>query len=240
MKRILVTGGLGFIGSAFLRRFVVERPNIAWLNVDAMTYCADPRRIDGIDKLPCYGARFVDISRWEDVARLVSWAPDTIVHFAAETHVDRSILDPEVFTRTNVVGTLNMPMVIERCLTRQPITIHGDGKNLRDWLHVEDHVSGIWTILERGKLGESHNIGGTEEVSNEDVVNEVCACVADTLDAHVDDFLALKTYVTDRPGNDRRYALDTTKLRALGWAPRRRFDEGVAEVVERAVRRWNR
>jgi dTDP-glucose 4,6-dehydratase len=327
VKRTLVTGGLGFIGSAFLRRFVVERPDIRWLNADAMTYCADPRRIDGIDALPHYEARYVDIAEWSSVEPLVAWRPNTIVHFAAETHVDRSIVDPAIFTRTNVVGTLNilrlarltearlhhvstdevfgdigpdeplfvessrynpsspyaaskagadhlvrawgrtyglpytishgsntygvdqlhrakaeklMPMAIERCLARRPITIHGDGKNMRDWLHVEDHVAGIWTALERGVIGESYNIGGTEEASNNAIVEMVIGHVARETTIPWDELWALRTYVGDRPGNDRRYALDTTKLRALGWAARRKLDEGVAGVVQRAVNRWNR
>lgn len=327
MKRVLVTGGLGFIGSAFLRRFVVERPDIRWLNADAMTYCADPRRIDGIDAMPHYEARYADIASWRYVEPLVAWRPDTIVHFAAETHVDRSILDPGVFTRTNVTGTLNilrlaretrarlhhvstdevfgdigpneppfveasrynpsspyaaskaasdhlvrawgrtydlpftishgsntygvdqlhraraeklMPMTIERCLTRRPITIHGDGKNVRDWLHVEDHIDGIWTVLERGTVGESYNIGGVEEVSNNDVVELVIQQVAEALHTPTSELLHLRKYVADRPGNDRRYALDTTKLRALGWKPRWQLAEGVADVARKAVNRWNR
>lgn len=327
MKRVLVTGGLGFIGSAFLCRFVVARPDIRWLNADAMTYCADPHRIADIDALPHYEARYVDIADWRMVEPLIAWRPDTIVHFAAETHVDRSILDPAVFTRTNVVGTLNilrlarsagarlhhvstdevfgdigptedpfveasrynpsspyaaskaasdhlvrswgrtyglpftishgsntygvdqlhrakaeklMPMVIERCLSRRPITIHGDGKNVRDWLHVEDHITGTWAVLERGVIGESYNIGGTEEVSNDEIVDRIIECVARELRVPRADLDRLRTYVTDRPGNDRRYALNTTKLRALGWKPEWRLDEGVADVVRKAVNRWNR
>lgn len=325
MRRVIVTGGLGFIGSAFLRRFVVERPDICWLNADAMTYCADPRRVVDIDTLSHYTMRCMDIAEWRLVEPLIVWRPDTIVHFAAETHVDRSILDPEIFVRANVVGTLNIlrlahttgarlhhvstdevfgdiglgeppfvevskynpsspyaaskaasdhlvrswgrtygltftishgsntygidqlhrakaekliPMVIECCLTRRPITIHGDGKNVRDWLHVEDHIAGIWTILAHGTIGESYNIGGTEEISNNEVVERVIDALARAATISQTDLLALRTYVEDRPGNDRRYALDTTKLRALGWTASRRFHEGVDEVVRRAVSRW--
>ncbi len=312
MKRILVTGGCGFIGSNFIRHVINKDYFIC--NLDDLTYAGNLENLSDIAGKKNY--RFVkgDIGDPKMVRKtLTDFHIDAIINFAAESHVDRSILGPEIFTRTNVLGaqvlldvsrelwsknsfsgnkfiqvstdevygslgrtgkfredtplsanspysaskaaadllamsyhnTFGFPAVISRCsnnygpyqfpekfiplmiinaLSGRRLPVYGDGLNVRDWLHVEDHCSAIETILKKGKIGEVYNIGGSNEWKNIDVVKEILKLLNKPE--------SLIDFVTDRLGHDRRYAMDAGKIRKeLGWWPKHRFDEGLKETI---------
>jgi dTDP-glucose 4,6-dehydratase len=334
MAELLVTGGAGFIGANFVR-FWRARHAGALVVLDALTYAGNRASLAGVD-----GVTFVhgDIRDTAMVgALLADHGLDTIVHFAAESHVDRSIDGPDAFIDTNIVGTHSLlkaaksawldagtgrphrfhhistdevygslgpadpafaettayapnspysaskaasdhlvrayhhtfgldvtttncsnnygpyqfpekliPLFLIHCLTGKPLPIYGDGMNVRDWLHVEDHCRGIALALERGRAGETYNVGGGEELPNVAVIDAICASVDAAFAA--DPALAtrfpeapaargtgsasLKTWVKDRPGHDRRYAIDESKARAeLGYGATRTFAEGLAETL---------
>jgi dTDP-glucose 4,6-dehydratase len=335
MAELLVTGGAGFIGANFVRYWRAQAPGDAIVVLDALTYAGNAANLDGVA-----GVEFVhgDIADTDLATRLIAERGiDTIVHFAAESHVDRSIDGPDAFIDTNVNGTHSLlkaaraawldtgsgrphrfhhistdevygslepddapftetsqyapnspysaskaasdhlvrayhhtfglqttvtncsnnygpyqfpekliPLFLINCLTGRPLPIYGDGMNVRDWLHVEDHCLGIALALERGRPGETYNIGGGEELPNLAVIDTICgrvdsAFAADpSLAARFPDAPAasgrpsasLKTYVTDRPGHDRRYAIDERKARgALDYASTRSFEAGLADTV---------
>jgi dTDP-glucose 4,6-dehydratase len=335
MADMLVTGGAGFIGANFVRYWRARRSGDRVVVLDALTYAGNRANLDGVD-----GVELVegDIRDTELVRGLLSERRlDTIVHFAAESHVDRSIDGPDAFIDTNVVGTHSLlkaaksawldqgsgrphrfhhistdevygslgpddpafaettpfapnspysaskaasdhlvrayhhtfglqvtttncsnnygpyqfpekliPLFLINCLTGKNLPIYGDGMNVRDWLHVEDHVRGIELVLDGGRIGETYNIGGGEELPNIGVIEAICAAVDgafaadESLAARFPDAPAsrgepsasLKTYVTDRPGHDRRYAIDETKIRGeLGYSPARDFREGLAATI---------
>ena len=305
MVNVLVTGGAGFIGSNFVRYALDAHPDWHVTNLDKLTYAG---RMETLNDLA--GNRrhtFVrgDVADAQVAAPLVK-AADIVVHFAAETHVDRSILEAGEFIRTDVMGTFvlleaarasqtlrsfiqistdevygsvpagssvetdelkprnpysaskagadrlaysywatyNVPVIVTRAsnnygpyqfpekviplfitnaLDNLPVPLYGAGLNIRDWMHVTDHCRGIDTVIERGRPGEVYNIGGGNEVQNVDLTYALLRLV-DRPDS-------LITHVPDRPGHDRRYSLDTTKLRTLGWAPKIAFDEGLKETV---------
>jgi dTDP-glucose 4,6-dehydratase len=298
--RVLVTGGAGFIGSHFVRRLLAAGEQVVVL--DKLTYAAhDGANLAGVE---CEFHRG-DIAHDEElVAELVARA-DAVVNFAAETHVDRSILSATDFGNTEFLGTRVLleairgrdvrfvqvstdevygdlaagghageddpvrpsspysvakaagdmwipayvrtfgvdasitrgsntygpnqypekliPLFVTNALDGQPLPLYGDGRQVRDWLHVSDHCAGIELVLREGRPGESYNVGGGDEREN----LEVAHAILDLLDADP----SLLRHVEDRPGHDRRYALDTTKLRSLGWAPRVSFADGLAETV---------
>ncbi len=337
MRRLLVTGGAGFIGSNFVRHWVGAHPADRLVVLDALTYAGNYANLKPVEKSP--GLRFVhgDIRDGELVEKLLrDESLDTIVHFAAESHVDRSISGPDAFIDTNVLGTHTLlkaarklwlgekpvahrfhhvstdevygslgpadapfsettpyapnspyaaskaasdhlvrayhhtyglattisncsnnygalhfpekliPLTIVNILRGLPIPVYGDGRNVRDWLHVEDHCRAIERILERGRPGEVYNVGGRAERENITIVNLLCT-LADQLfardaslasrypdapAAHGRASSALITYVKDRPGHDRRYAIDCSKLeRELGFAPATTFDEGIQRTL---------
>ncbi len=303
MDRILITGGAGFIGSAFVRKF---HRDYELLVVDNLDYSGDPLRIEGTG-VPILE---VDIRDFERMRKVVEeFRPDVIIHFAAQTHVDRSIVDPEPFFSTNVMGTLNLlrialdtdikrfihistdevygdlppgsdekfteesplkpsspyssskasadlmvqsfvrtyglpavivrpsncygpwqypekliPYSILRLLNGQPITLYGKGENIRTWLHVDDCARGIRIAMEKGNVGEIYNLGSDEEWRNIDVARLILRYMG--LDE------AWIEFIEDRPGHDYRYALNTSKIRALGWKPGIRFEEGLRDTVE--------
>lgn len=324
LNSILVTGGSGFIGSNFIR-YVLARSdfNGKIVNLDKLTYAGNP--INLADIAERYPDRYVfyqaDICDRESLQRIFTKKEiDTVVHFAAESHVDRSILGPAQFIQTNIIGTFNLleaalelhksgrpihfhhvstdevfgslgetgyftettpydprspysaskaasdhlvrawhhtyglsitlsncsnnygpyhfpekliPLTLTRLLHRQSVPIYGDGQNVRDWLYVEDHAEAIWLILNQGKTGESYNIGGHNEETNLDLVRKLCRIVAKQTDSNTADLEALITFVPDRPGHDRRYAIDPKKIQnELGWMPRHSLEEGLWLTVE--------
>jgi len=302
---ILETGGAGFIGSNFIR-YVFENTGFEGkiVNIDKLTYAGNLENLADINEK--YSDRYVferidicDYDRVEDIFK--RYSPDAVVHFAAESHVDRSIHGPKDFINTNVNGTFNLieaarklwqnrfentrfhhistdevygslgdtgyfyettpydprspysaskaasdhlvmsyyhtyglnvvitncsnnygpyqfpekliPLMILNMLDEKPLPVYGDGKNIRDWLYVEDHCSGIWAVLNRGKTGEKYNIGGENEWHNIDLVNKLCEIVAEKLGKPKDYFKRLITFVQDRPGHDRRYAINCDKIK---------------------------
>jgi dTDP-glucose 4,6-dehydratase len=315
---ILVTGGAGFIGASFLQLSVPRFPEHRFVNVDALTYAANLRSVAEIAGLPNYTFERVDIADPPAVAALFEkHRPRAVIHFAAESHVDRSIVGPRDFLRTNVEGTFNLleaarahlpedglfhhvstdevygscgpqgrftertaydpsspysaskaasdhlvraygrtyglpvkvtncsnnygprqfpekliPLMILHAVERRPLPIYGEGKNVRDWLYVDDHCRAIWAVIERGELGETYNIGGDSELTNLEVIERICALVAEETGARLDELLALRTFVPDRPGHDLRYAIDASKVaRACGWRPKETFASGLRKTV---------
>ena len=318
LGRLLVTGGAGFIGSCYVRDVLGRRDGTTVTVLDKLTYAGNESNLDAVRAEPELAARlrFVkgDIADTDLVADLVADA-DAIVNFAAESHVDRSILDPEAFLRTGVIGVHVLleaaqtaahrprylqvstdevygsidvghaaedaalaprspyaeakaagellvrsyvithgidavttrgsntygpyqhpekliPLFITNALDDQPLPMYGDGLQRRDWLHVSDHAGGVDFVLRHGTSGEIYNVAGGTEKTNRDTI----ALLLERLDKP----WSLVRTVEDRPGHDRRYAMDGTKLSALGWAPSRTFEAGLAETVDwyRANEAW--
>lgn len=304
MRRLLVTGGAGFIGSNFVRYILSRYPEYQVVVLDKLTYAGNLANLADVADSPNY--RFVkgDICDQQLVDSLVAEA-DAIVNFAAETHVDRSILDAGSFIQTDVYGTFVLleaarkhrtqrflqvstdevygdiptgssreddplrprspysaskaggemmvqayyvthglpvlltrgsnnygpyqypekliPVLITNALDDQELPIYGDGQQIRDWLYVLDHCTGIDVVLHHGEVGEAYNIGGGNERINLDIAGLVLEILGKPR--------SLLRFVKDRPGHDRRYSLDCGKLRHLGWEPTRNFEEGLAETV---------
>ncbi|MET0283416.1 MAG: dTDP-glucose 4,6-dehydratase, partial [Polyangiales bacterium] len=317
--KILVTGGAGFIGANFLNLLVPRHPEHQFINVDALTYAANLKSVEAISKLPNYAFERVELADFDQVlAVFQKHQPELVVHFAAESHVDRSISGPRAFVRANVDGTFNLleacratwkpgqglfhhvstdevygtlgatgyfteetkydpsspysatkaasdhlvrawattfklnvkvtncsnnygplqfpekliPLMISNLVDRKPLPVYGKGENVRDWLYVTDHCEAIWTVIQKGKVGETYNIGGHNEKKNIDVVHELIAIVASETQASEAELKKLITYVTDRPGHDARYAIDAGKLqRELGWTPKETFESGIRKTV---------
>ncbi|UFS71341.1 dTDP-glucose 4,6-dehydratase [Geomonas sp. RF6] len=318
---ILVTGGAGFIGSNFINHFLPANPGCRVVNLDLLTYAGNLKNLTAVEKKTDY--RFVhgDVCDGELVRRILDEERiDAVLHFAAESHVDRSITGPEIFVRTNVLGTqilleasrehagkvrnfrylqvstdevygslgaegyfteetplapnspysaskagadllvrayfetfglptLNtrcsnnygpyhfpeklIPLMIHNIMEEKPLPVYGDGLNVRDWLHVKDHSAAIETVLKGGKPGEIFNIGGNNEWRNIDIVNLVCDLMDDRLKRTPGTSRKLIRFVKDRPGHDRRYAIDASKLkRELGWEPSYTFERGIAETID--------
>jgi dTDP-glucose 4,6-dehydratase len=328
MQNVLVTGGAGFIGSNFIRYLLKVEPEIQVTNLDALTYAG---RLENLNDLPGEKRHKVIIGDINDRVLvddiLRQHQIDTIVHFAAETHVDRSILGPSQFIQTNVFGTFTLleaarqywleekgtdehtvrfhhistdevygtlepeepafsentpyapnspyaaskassdhlvrayhhtyglkttitncsnnygpyqfpekliPLMILNAIEGRPLPVYGDGKQIRDWLFVEDHCEAIWRVLKDGKIGETYNIGGDNQPTNLEVVLSICA-IMDQLRPNVpyaphEDLIR---YVPDRPGHDRRYAMDITKIKQeLGWKPDQSLDSGLLRTIQ--------
>jgi len=323
---ILLTGGAGFIGSNFILHWLAhESANI--INLDKLTYAGNPANLASVSSNKRYKFLQGDVCDRDLVAELlITHRPRAIVHFAAESHVDRSIHGPDDFIRTNVNGTFSLleeareywsgldeaeanafrflhvstdevygslaptdpaftessryspnspysaskaasdhlvrayshtyglpvlttncsnnygpfqfpekliPLVILHAVQGKPIPVYGDGQNVRDWLFVIDHCEAIRTVLARGTVGETYNVGGENELKNLDVVNTICA-VLDELRPKdpVIPHAKLITFVTDRPGHDRRYAMDAGKIETeLDWRPRETFESGIRKTI---------
>jgi dTDP-glucose 4,6-dehydratase len=322
MRRLLVTGGAGFIGSNFVRYWLRRHPGDRIVNLDALTYAGNLESLADIEAASGYRLVHGDITDRDLVLQLLhEEGIDTIVNFAAESHVDRSILGPAAFVKTNIQGTFSLleaakaawsplpeqsrflhvstdevygslgadepafterhpyapnspysaskaasdhlvrawyhtyglpvlttncsnnygayqfpekliPLTILNALEGRPIPVYGDGRNIRDWLYVEDHCSGIEAVLERGSPGEVYNIGGCNEWQNIDIVNLIC----DRLDACQPAAASYREqicFVRDRLGHDRRYAIDASKMREeLGWTPQHDFAAGIEITIQ--------
>jgi dTDP-glucose 4,6-dehydratase len=321
MQNVLITGGAGFIGSNFVRYLMNVEPQVNIVNLDALTYAGS---LENLHDLPDPTRHvFVQGDICDD--RLLNklmreYAIDTVVHFAAESHVDRSILGPAPFVHTNLVGTFtlleavkqvwgperggcrfhhistdevfgslfpddpafqestpydprspysaskagsdhlvrafshtyNLPVTITNCsnnygpyqfpekliplmilnaIQGKSLPVYGDGKQIRDWLYVEDHCEAIYQVLREGMLGETYNIGGGNQPYNIDLVKKICTLLDELRPAGAP-HASLITHVSDRPGHDRRYAMDSSKIREeLGWRPRHSIDSGLRETV---------
>jgi dTDP-glucose 4,6-dehydratase len=323
-RSVLVTGGAGFIGSNLLLRLVPRDPDVRFVNLDALTYAGNLLNLRAVEDAPNYTFAHGDIADADLVARLFDeHGVDTVIHLAAESHVDRSILDPLAFVRTNVVGTATLldaarqawssaggmrddvrfhhvstdevfgtlsdegafdeatpydprspysaskagsdhlvrayhhtyglpvtisncsnnygpfqfpekliPLVIRNAASREPLPVYGRGENVRDWLHVADHVDALDAIVRRGEAGETYAVGGRAERRNLDVVETVADLVDERLGRPAGTARALIRFVTDRPGHDWRYAIDPAKIeRTLNWTPAHTFESGLRETV---------
>ena len=307
MSRVLVTGGAGFIGSNFIRLLMKETVHEV-CNLDALTYAGNLESLKDVEGQDRYQFKRVDITEPEAVKKAFEeFQPEKVVHLAAESHVDRSVLDAGAFIKTNVLGTQVLldaarqagvetfvhvstdevygslgdtgkfredspiqpnspysaskagsdflvraahhthgmdtritrcsnnygpfqfpekliPLMISHVLEDKQLPVYGDGKNVRDWIHVEDHNRAVLMVLEKGKAGEVYNIGGNSERQNIEVVHRILEALGKDE--------SLIRYVTDRPGHDRRYAIDGTKIKEeLGFEPRRSFEEGLLDTV---------
>ncbi len=335
MAKVMVTGGAGFIGANFVHFWRRAQPGDDIVVLDALTYAGNAANLAGLRDVDLIHGDICDTALVDKL--IADYSIDTIVHFAAESHVDRSITGPDAFVTTNVIGTHSLlkaakkawldqgtgrphrfhhvstdevygslgphdaafneatpyapnspysaskagsdhlvrayhhtyglevttsncsnnygpyqfpekliPLFTLNALAGRKLPIYGDGMNVRDWLHVEDHCVGIGLIMERGRPGETYNVGGGQELRNEEVVEAIClgvdaafaanpslaSCYPDAPAAHGRPTAELKTYVEDRKGHDRRYAIDERKIRSqLGYAPARDFSQGFAETL---------
>jgi dTDP-glucose 4,6-dehydratase len=321
---ILVTGGAGFIGGCFVRETLALRAAHV-INVDKLTYAGNLDSLEQIADDPQYLFARGDIADRELIGGLLEeHRPDAIVHFAAESHVDRSIDGPRAFVDTNVIGTFELlmaarsywetlddhraasfrflhvstdevygslgpigrfsetspydphspysaskaasdhfvrafhhtyglpvlvtncsnnygpyqfpekliPLMVLNAVEGRPLPVYGDGSNVRDWLFVEDHCSALRRVLEAGRPGETYNIGGDSERTNLEVINAICRIVREERPGLGHDPSGLIKFVVDRPGHDRRYAIDASKIREeLGWSPSMAFEEGLARTI---------
>ena len=329
LTNILVTGGAGFIGVNFIR-FLLGNGNTKpdfkgrIINLDALTYAGNPASLKDIEE-QFGGTRYFfergdicDCSFVENIFK--KFDIDTVVHFAAESHVDRSILGPEAFIKTNVFGTFNLlecargawqdaqdvlfhhistdevygslgemgyftettpynprspysaskaagdhlvmayyhtyrlpvtlsncsnnygpyqfpekliPLMILNMLEEKSLPVYGDGKNIRDWIYVEDHNNAVWTIMQNGSIGEKYNVGGENEWENIKLLNVLIDIVAKKSGGNTEKIRSAINYVKDRPGHDRRYAIDCSKIKQeLGWKQTLNFEEGLERTVD--------
>jgi len=320
-RNILITGGAGFIGSHVIRQFLNNHPTYKIVNLDKLTYAGNLENLTDLDKNPNYTFVKGDICDFEFVTSVLEEHNiDSIIHLAAESHVDRSISNPMEFVTTNVVGTVNLlnaskgywkdltdkifylvstdevygtlgatglfteetpydprspysaskassdhfiraymhtydfpvklsncsnnygshqfpekliPLFINNIQNNKPLPVYGDGKYTRDWLWVTDHAIAIDKVFHEGKLGETYNIGGVNEWQNIDLIHVLCDIMDDKLGREKGKSRELITFVKDRPGHDKRYAIDASKIeRELGWTPSVTFEEGLAITID--------
>jgi len=318
MKKILVTGGAGFIGSNFIRAMLNNRDDVSIVNYDLLTYAGRLENLDEFEKNPRYAFVRGDICDAAAVKGVFGEHDiDAVAHFAAESHVDKSISGPARFVTTNVLGTQTLlhaakeaweaghgggfggrrfvhvstdevygtlgvdgrftesstlapnspysaskagsdlmarayfetygfPVIITRCtnnygpyqftekliplmitnaINNRPLPVYGDGMNVRDWIHVDDHCRAVEAVLEKGRAGEVYNVGGSNEMRNIDIVKLILSLLEKPE--------SLISFVADRPGHDRRYAIDASKIKQeLGWAPQVEFEAGMRETVK--------
>lgn len=305
MKTVLVTGGAGFIGSHFTRRLLASYPDYNVRVLDALTYAGNRANLADLEANPHFTFVHGDVRDKEAVNQVMAGV-QYVVHLAAETHVDRSIVDPEAFITTDVYGTYvvleaakaagverfvhistdevygsiekgcfketdpllpnspysaskagadlltrsyfqtyrlpvlvtrgsntfgpnqypekMIPLFVTNALEDKPLPVYGDGLQVRDWLYVEDHVHAIDVVLHRGLVGEAYNIGGDNERTNVELTKLILNSLGKPE--------SLINHVQDRPGHDRRYALDTSKLRGLGWEPAADFEQAIHKTVQ--------
>jgi len=321
-KTILITGGAGFIGSHVVRLFVNKYHDYRIVNFDALTYAGNLENLRDIESAPNYFFEKANILNTDDIDRIfLTYQPDGIIHLAAESHVDRSILSPLDFVYTNVIGTVNLlnaakrlwsnetdgkrfyhvstdevygalgdtglfteetpyapnspysaskassdhfvraygetyhlPVVITNCsnnygshhfpekliplfinniIEKKSLPVYGDGLYTRDWLFVKDHAAAIDLVFHKGKTGDTYNIGGFNEWKNIDLVKLLCKLMDEKLGNLAGTSEQLITYIKDRPGHDRRYAIDASKInKELGWKPSVTFEEGLSQTID--------
>ena len=322
MKKCLVTGGCGFIGSNYIRIVLDREEDLHIVNLDKLTYAGNIQNLNGIssNNLTIVKGDICDVDLVNSLFEKYQF--DTVVHLAAESHVDRSIEGPAEFIQTNVVGTLNLleqsrffynktnndnfrflhvstdevygslgddgkflettpydpsspysaskagsdhlvrawnrtfglptlitncsnnygsyqfpeklvPLMIINCLQGNPLPVYGKGENVRDWLFVGDHCDAIHTVLAKGQIGETYNIGGNNEIKNIDVVTIICSLLDEISPRkNGSSYSDLITFVKDRPGHDFRYAIDAGKIRNdLGWSPNESFETGIRKTI---------
>lgn len=321
-KHILITGGAGFIGSHVVRLFVNKYPEYKIVNLDALTYAGNLENLKDIDQKPNYTFEKVNILDADQLKEVFEKHSITdVIHLAAESHVDRSIVSPLDFVYTNIIGTVNLlntarhfwkadyskhlfyhvstdevygalgaeglftettpyhpnspysaskassdhfvrayaetyhmqtvisncsnnygpfhfpekliPLFINNIITKKPLPVYGDGLYTRDWLFVKDHALAIDLVFHKGKINDTYNIGGFNEWTNIDLIKLLCKLMDEKLGRTAGESEQLITYVKDRPGHDRRYAIDATKInKELGWYPTVTFEEGLAETID--------
>ena len=324
--RILITGGAGFIGSALIRHLIRQTDHEV-LNLDKLTYAGNLKTLAALEGNPRHVFSQTDICDRAALDMLLeTYRPRAVVHFAAESHVDRSIHGPAEFIQTNIVGTFTLleavrgwwgglddraradfrflhvstdevfgslgpndpqfsestayapnspysaskaaadhlvrayhhtyglpvvttncsnnygpyhfpekliPLMITNALAGKPLPVYGDGQNVRDWLYVGDHCNAIREVLARGRIGETYNVGGWNEKTNIDVVYTICDLLDELKPKAAGSYRDQVTFVKDRPGHDRRYAIDAGKLeRELGWRPAETFETGLRKTVQ--------
>ena len=322
MKNILITGGAGFIGSHVIRLFVNKYPNYKIVNLDALTYAGNLENLKDIDQATNYVFEKINILDADALKTVFAKHNITdVIHLAAESHVDRSILSPLDFVYTNIVGTVNLlntakdfwsadlakhlfyhvstdevygalgdtglftettsyspnspysaskaasdhfvrayaetyhlqtvisncsnnygsfhfpekliPLFINNIINKKPLPVYGDGLYTRDWLFVKDHALAIDLVFHQGKLNDTYNIGGFNEWKNIDLVKLLCNLMDEKLGRQKGESEELITYIKDRPGHDRRYAIDATKINTeLGWKPTVTFEQGLAQTID--------
>jgi dTDP-glucose 4,6-dehydratase len=321
-KNILITGGAGFIGSHVVRLFVTKYLSYNIINLDALTYAGNLENLKDIDHCSNYYFEKVNILDADKLKEVfVKHQITDVIHLAAESHVDRSILSPLDFVYTNVIGTVNLlntakefwkddfskhlfyhvstdevygalgdegfftettayhpnspysaskassdhfvrayaetyhlqtvisncsnnygpfhfpekliPLFINNIINKKPLPVYGDGLYTRDWLFVKDHATAIDTVFHHGKINDTYNIGGFNEWKNIDLVKLLCKLMNEKLNRPAGESETLITYVKDRPGHDRRYAIDATKInKELGWMPSVTFEEGLSQTID--------
>ncbi len=321
-KTLIITGGAGFIGSHVVRLFVNKYPEYKIVNLDALTYAGNLENLKDIEHAPNYTFVKADITDANTINTIFKeYQPDGVIHLAAESHVDRSIIDPNAFIQTNVMGTANLlnaaralwnghfegkrfyhvstdevygslgetgfflettpyepqspysaskaasdhlvraygntyglpfvltncsnnygpnhfpekliPLFINNICNNKPLPVYGDGKYTRDWLYVIDHARAIDIVFHEGECCETYNIGGFNEWQNLELVKLLCAKMDEKLGREPGTSAQLITYVKDRPGHDKRYAIDASKInKELGWAPSVTFEEGLSKTID--------
>ncbi len=320
--KILITGGAGFIGSHVVRLFLNKYPDYKIYNLDALTYAGNLENLKDVENSPNYNFLKADINNAQEIENLFEKHQfDSVIHLAAESHVDRSITDPLAFVKTNVIGTMNLlnaakklwdsnfenklfyhistdevygtlgetglftettsydpnspysaskassdhfvraygetydlPYIISNCsnnygpnqfpekliplfihniIEEKALPVYGDGKYTRDWLYVIDHATAIDLAFHKGKNKETYNIGGFNEWKNIDLVKLLCEIMDKKLNRVRGTSEGLITYIEDRPGHDKRYAIDASKInKKLGWKPSLTFEQGLEKTID--------